>query len=237
MTWVDGRISYGKEIVPYQVQFLASRRTLAIEVHPDCRVFVRAPVGTDMTVVSARVRKRAAWIVRQLDRFASYRPLAPERRYVSGESHRYLGRQYRLKIKRNDGPVSVAIHPPYLTVTTRGDTGSDRVKSLLRQWYLDQAKSVFRNVLAENLRHFGGAPVPRVIVRTMKRRWGSLSPSGTMTLNVNLVKASRACIEYVIVHELCHLTSPRHDERFYRQLSSILPDWRLRKSRLEIALT
>ena len=75
-----------------------------------------------------------------------------------------------------------------------------------------------------------------MIVRAMQSRWGSLSAAGTMTLNVNLIRAPRACIEYVVTHELCHVEYRDHDARFYRLLERVLPDWKTRKQRLEAAL-
>ena len=90
-----GAIDYGSETIRYEVRFLATRRTLGIEVHPDSRVLVRAPAGCPETLIAERVRKRAAWISRRIAEFQRYRPRTPPRQYLSGESHLYLGRQYR----------------------------------------------------------------------------------------------------------------------------------------------
>jgi len=81
-----------------------------------------------------------------------------------------------------------------------------------------------------------GPPVPKLSIRRMKTRWGSLSPKGTLTLNVALIRAPRECIEYVITHELCHMKHPRHDGAFYKLLERHMPDWERRKHKLEMAL-
>lgn len=230
-----GTVTYGRDTIRYEVRFLASRRTLAIEVHPDSRVLVRAPVGCPEVLIAERVQKRAAWISRQLAEFERYRPRTPARQYVSGESHLYLGRQYRLKVLQGEA-ASVKLARGQLLVSLPGDPDPDRVKALLHRWYLDRARAVFNAVLDATVRHFKGVEHPRLIVRAMQSRWGSLSRAGSMTLNVSLVRAPRACIEYVVTHELCHTKHRDHDTRFFKLLRQVMPDWEKRKQRLEAAL-
>ena len=232
---MTGTLTYGTETIRYEVRFLASRQTLAIEVHPDSRVLVRAPVDCPEPLIAERVQKRAAWICRQLAEFTRYRPRTPARQYVNGESHLYLGRQYRLKLAEGDS-ASVKITRGQLLVTLPGAPEPVRVMALLHRWYLDRARAVFTEVLAASLEHFKEVDQPRLIVRKMKSRWGSLSRAGTMTLNVNLVRAPRPCIEYVVSHELCHIRHRDHDARFFKLLAQVMPDWEQRKQRLEAAL-
>ena len=232
---MTGTLTYGTETIRYEVRFLASRQTLAIEVHPDSRVLVRAPVGCPEGVIAARVRKRAAWISRQLAEFERYRPRTPARQYVNGESHLYLGRQYRLKVLQEDA-AGVKLARGQLVVSLPGDADPDRVKVLLHRWYLDRARAVFGEVLDATLPRFKGVQRPRLIVRAMQSRWGSLSRAGNMTLNVNLVRAPRFCIEYVVTHELCHTRHRDHDAKFFKLLGRVMPDWESRKQKLEAAL-
>lgn len=230
-----GTLTYGRDTIRYEVRFLASRQTLAIEVHPDSRVLVRAPLDCPETVILERVQKRAGWICRQLAEFERYRPRTPARQYVNGESHLYLGRQYRLKLLSGE-TASVKLARGQLLVSLPGETEPERVKALLHRWYLDRARTVFSDVLDASLLRFKGVEHPRLIVRTMQSRWGSLSRAGTMTLNVNLVRAPRPCIEYVVTHELCHTRHRDHDARFFKLLGQVMPDWEQRKQRLETAL-
>lgn len=232
---IIGAVEYGGETIPYEVRFLSSRRTLGIEVHPDHRVLVRVPVGCSQTLIAERVQKRAAWISRQLAEFARYRPRTPARQYVSGESHLYLGRQYRLKLLTDDA-AGVKLTRGHLLISSSEPSKPEKVKALLHRWYLDRAHVVFSEVLNSSLNHFKNVGSPRLIVRTMRSRWGSLSRAGTMTLNVNLVRAPRRCIEYVIIHELCHTQHRDHDAHFFKLLGQLMPDWEQRKQRLEAAL-
>lgn len=232
---MDGTLTYGSETIRYEVRFLRSRQTLAIEVHPDSRVLVRAPIDCPEALVSDRVQRRAAWISRQLAEFERYRPRTPARQYISGESHLYLGRQYRLKVIAG-GASSVKLARGRLLVALPGDPEPDRVRALLRRWYLGRARAVFSEVLDASLFHFKDIDRPHLIVRSMQSRWGSLSRAGTMTLNINLVRAPRPCIEYVVFHELCHTRHRDHDARFFKSLGQVMPDWETRKRRLEAAL-
>lgn len=230
-----GAIDYGSETIRYEVRFLATRRTLGIEVHPDSRVLVRAPAGCPETLIAERVRKRAAWISRRIAEFQRYRPRTPPRQYLSGESHLYLGRQYRLQLLAGE-VAAVKLSRGRMVATLPGAPDPERVKALLHRWYLERARTVFSEVLDTCLPQFKGIERPRLIVRAMQSRWGSLSRAGTMTLNASLVRAPRPCIEYVVTHELCHLRHRDHDARFFRLLGQVMPDWEHRKQRLEGAL-
>ncbi|MCU0754996.1 MAG: M48 family metallopeptidase [Xanthomonadales bacterium] len=232
---MTGALTWGSDTIRYEVRFLASRRTLTIEVHPDSRVLVRAPVDCPEALIAERVQRRAAWISRQLAEFARYQPRTPARQYVSGESHLYLGRQYRLKLMAGDA-AGVKLTRGQLLVTLPGEPEPSAVKAVLHRWYLDRARAIFTEVLDSSLAHFDGIEAPRLIVRAMQSRWGSLSPTCSMTLNVNLVRAPRPCIDYVVVHELCHTRHRNHDARFYKLLGQLMPDWEQRKQRLEAAL-
>jgi predicted metal-dependent hydrolase len=228
-------VNWGRHTIRYEVLERAGRRTLTIEVHPDRRVVVRAPVGCPPALVAERVKKRGAWIIRQLTEFEGYTPRTPSRQYVSGESHLYLGRQYRLVTVRGDA-TGVSLTRGRLVARVQGEPQPARVRALLQAWYAERARAVFRKVLDEARPRFTGADPVRLLVRAMRTRWGSLSSSGTMTLNVDLIRAPRPCIEYVVTHELCHLTNRNHDRRFYGLLTRMMPDWDQRKRRLEMVL-
>lgn len=230
-----GTVEFGSETIRYEVRFFASRQTLGIEVHPDQRVVVRAPAGCSAEVIAERVQKRASWISRQIADFQRYNPRTPQRQYLSGETHLYLGRQYRLKVISGE-TASVKLSRGYLTVVLPGTPDRERVRAMLHRWSLDRARDVFGEVLKTCLARSNIAQPPRIIVRAMQSRWGSMSPAGTITLNSQLIRAPRACIEYVITHELCHLTHRDHDASFYRLLGQVMPDWEKRKQRLEAAL-
>jgi len=236
MSRMSDSITYGRESIPFDVLFV-DRKSMEIAVHPDSRVVVKAPVGTGMANIKSRLVKRARWIKHQISYFSQFSPRTPARQYVGGESHLYLGRQYRLKIQM--GKISqVKLVHGYFWVTVNDDPAPERVKRLLEKWYADKAKERFNEVFEKYLPEFErqGLPAPSIMIRRMKTRWGSLSPNGTLTLNVELIRAPKECIEYVITHELCHLKHRQHDAAFYRLLEQRMPDWQKRKHKLELAL-
>jgi len=234
---LTGSIAYGKENIPFELLFV-DRKSMEIAVHPDNRVVVKAPVGAELIKIQARLTKRAGWIKRQRDYFGQFDPRTPARRYVGGESHLYLGRRYRLKIIR--GEVNhVKLMQGYFRIAVNGAPTPERIKQLLDKWYLKKAREWFLEVLSQYLPEFGlpGPSSPKLSIRRMKTRWGSLSPNCTLTLNVDLIRAPKECIEYVVAHELCHMKHRQHNGDFYRLLEQRMPDWEMRKHKLELSLT
>lgn len=232
-----GQVLYGAEQIKYEVIRRPKRGTLTIEVHPDFSVIVRAPAHTPPEVIEARVRRRARWISKQVKRFGQWLPRTPPRRYVAGESHLYLGRSYRLRFAHVPHK-RVEIHSGVLLVKSPNRLTPERARAAIDRWYRQQAKQIFTEVLEKWFSHFArrGRVRPRICLRAMRTRWGSLAAGGTMTLNPDLIRTARGCIEYVVLHELCHLQHRDHGPAFYQCLSELMPDWKSRKQRLEQAL-
>lgn len=228
-------IEYGGVAIPFLLSY-RPRKSLQISVHPDGSVAVKAPLYVDREQVLQRVYRRARWIEKQIRYFAQFEPRTPKRRFVGGESHLYLGRKYRLKIERAEED-RVRLKHGYFYVQSR-DTKPMCIATLLNQWYMDKARAYFPKVFDGCWQHpqNKGKCQPVLKIRDMKTRWGSLSSRGNMTLNLQLIKAPRECIEYVIIHELCHLSYHNHGADFYKLLDSMMPDWVKRKHKLEITL-
>ena len=228
-------IAYGREAIVFDVLH-GRRKTLEIAVHPDQSVVVKAPLGSDSEEVLRRVRRRAGWIHRQILYFEQFEPRTPPRRHVSGESHLYLGRTYRLKIRKSHVP-QVSLRNGYFYIQSP-TSSPNHVQTLLEEWYWQKASICFHAVFHLCWERFKNNDVakPDLKIRKMKTRWGSLSTSGRLTLNLDLIKAPKACIEYVVIHEFCHLFYRNHDADFYRLLDRSLPDWVQRKHKLETAL-
>jgi predicted metal-dependent hydrolase len=226
------RVVDGGRPLTYNLRFADTSR-LSISVHPDLSVSAIAPFGVDAEAVDARVHRRLPWITRQQLRFEQYHPLPAPRRYVGGETHLYLGRQYRLRFRR--GPDGVRLLGRYLWVSSERPATAWKVEALLNQWYRARAPEVFARRLAGLQSR---APWLRVVsasvlrVRMMTHRWGSCTPAGNILLNPELVKAPVGCIDYVLAHELCHLRAMDHSPRFVRLLGSLVPDWERARKKL-----
>lgn len=223
---------YGGRRIPYRLD-RSDRKRLRIVVKPDLTVTVHAPrVFTDEEAVQA-IQSKARWVARQVDSFGEFHPLPTPHRYVSGETLTYLGRQYRLKVER--GSKSPArLLGRYLHVSVSGSTDTAVVGRAVGHWYRARANEVLRRYLDRCMVVVSrlGIDGPPLVIREMRTRWGSCSPSGRLTLNLRLVQAPVHCIEYVITHELCHLAYHDHSPAFYRLLTRCLPDWRKRREAL-----
>lgn len=228
---------YGSKTIEYRV-FYGDRRTLEIAVLPDCSVVVKAPISSDAKVVQERLHKRSRWILKQLNYFEQFNPKQPARQYIMGETHLYLGKRHRLKIISGD-KNSVKLMRGYFVVTCMDDTSTCAVKKLMERWYRAKAEALFADRLnyCWQLCKFDGCEKPHLAIRAMKKRWGSLSKKGTVTLNIELIKAPKECITYVLIHELCHLKFQNHSAGFYKLLESVLPDWEKMKHKLELTVS
>ena len=226
-------IMYGRDEIEYRLKF-ALRDTLAISVHPDRSVEVIAPTGLDEAEIDKTVRRRARWIVKQKRYFEQFIPRTPARRYLSGETHRYLGRQYRLKIvKAEETGVKLTRGRLFIATPRPNDTRKNR--SLLMAWYADRSRVKLTERFDAMCRPFERMNItrPTLAIRALRRRWGSHSTNGRITLNRDLIRAPTPCIDYVITHELCHMIYADHGPAFYELLERLMPDWEQRKHRLE----
>lgn len=228
----DDQVRWGRSLIRYRVGFSA-RKTLAIHVHPDLSVEVVAPLGSGIEAIRERVLKRAAWIQRSRREFSLYSPALADLTYVNGEAHRYLGRQYRLRGERGEA-VSVKALRGRLVVTTTEEPLPQVIRLILDRWYRERAKEVFSQCLerCQTVAAREGIGLPPLTIRRLDKRWGSCSKRGRVTLNLELIRAPRECIDYVIMHELCHLKEPHHGPRFWRLLERLMPDYEALRERL-----
>lgn len=229
-------IPYGDSRIRFTVRQSPSRPKTKVVIHveADGRVIVDASPAAAVEEVRAAVRKRARWISAHLEAARGRMAHLLPREYVSGEALYYLGRRYRLKVLTDAGSVPItAMRGGFIEVTVR-QWSRDTVRSVLDAWYRTRAREIFSGRMLAI-----GAPLrwlrqlPPTHLRAMKLQWGSCSPAGRVTLNPSLVKAPRECIDYVLLHELCHLQHHNHSPSFYRALDRHMPGWRNAKDRLD----
>lgn len=229
-------VNYGTSIIRFSVS-RSDRKTLAIEVHPDLSVQVIAPPAASISDIKEKVLKRARWIRRQQLYFEQFLPRTPKREYVSGESHYYLGRRYVLRVRKSS-ESSVKLKGGEMVVKTKDPGNTDCVRLMLTDWYYKHAEDRFRLAVEEGLKYFRNYKIaqPGLIIRRMRGRWGSCTPNGKILLNPEIIKAPSKCIDYVVIHELCHMVHYNHSAGFYRLQSRVMPDWEKWKLRLERVL-
>lgn len=213
--------------------YYTDRKTLGIKVYPDTSVKVFAPIDTDLPIIEQHLKAKRKWIEKQQRSFQSYLPATPERQYIGGESFLYLGKQYMLKIEPSTAE-EVKLYQGRLVVKTVNPEAT-HIKKLLQQWYIARATILFNKLFEEQFCLFKRFDLEKPIlqIKKMEKRWGSCTPQQKIILNPELIKAPVVCINYVILHELCHLVHHNHSKAFYRLLENFMPDWQKYKQLLE----
>ena len=221
-------------------------RKIVIKVHPDQRVVATAPVDASDEMIHDAMMKRARWIWQSLQDFAKQKDHVLPKRYVSGETQFYLGRRYVLKVithaetndvinstvKLSRGKLNVELSQSDSELGL--DERAARVKRLINKWYQNKAKLIYReriNALMYKASWVESSPSLKLM--TMKKQWGSCSTRGNLILNPHLVKAPKEHIDYVILHELCHIAEHNHSEHFWRLLTQVMPNWKEVKTKLD----
>lgn len=213
----------------------SGRTTVGVEVRPDRRIVVRAPVGVSEERLIDLVRRKAPWILRRLASAQSVNAHYIEKEFVSGESFSYLGKNFRLKVIDNgaDASTSVVFHSGRLWVmaNSKPDAHDKRlgIRNALIAWYQERACDILTRRVEALSKKVGIKPT-RVNVKSQLRRWGSCTKNGVLNLNWRIIMAPSSIIDYVVAHELCHLKIRNHSADFWQFLGAILPDYQKRRN-------
>ena len=224
---LEEQIDHNNKVIPFTI-LLSKRRSISIEIAINGRVKVRAPYHTSMRYIKNCVLKKAEWIINKQEYFRSLAPKASaEKKYEDGERFEFLGNLYELKII-TDIISGVKLNHNWLEVSIPVSK-LQKIKVLIEKWYISSAEEVFFERLEECKKRVEKLNIywnGNLRFRKMRRRWGSCSHSGKICLNYELIKAPIKCIDYVILHELCHLKEFNHSPAFYNLLTAIMPDWK-----------
>jgi predicted metal-dependent hydrolase len=218
-------VQFGSRDIEYQLHRDDCRR-LSITVLPMGSVRVRAPDVADEEEIDQRVLRRARWILKQIRELDALRPLQPEWEFVSGETHRYLGRQYRLRVRQGK-PTPTRLRGKFFEITVKDSSDRNVIANSLETWYRQQATRLITKMVAAAMDRppLDGIPTPTIQLRKMSCRWGSCTSNKRILFNPLLIRTPRQCVRYVVAHELSHLVSLRHDKKFFRTLEQLEPRW------------
>ena len=202
---------------------------------PEGRVRVAAPLRLDDEAVRLAVISRLAWIRRRRAEFQG-QDRQSRREFVSGESHYFEGRRYRLDVVDSTGRTGIRLRDKaWIEMRVRPDTGRDAREAILYRWYRAQLREHIPEIVAKWEPRIG-VTVAEWRIRRMKTRWGTCNlEAGRIWLNSELAKKSVSCLEYVVVHEMIHLIERGHTARFRGILDRVMPGWRMRLEELNRA--
>jgi predicted metal-dependent hydrolase len=231
----SSRVQFGRTLLAYQIRRSQRRSTVSIAVVPTEGLVVTAPERATTQRLDDLVRRKGAWIAQRLKHQSELPPALPEREFVSGETFKYLGRQYRLRVKSGAPGCQVRLHGPYLNLildkAIPASQRTPRARQALVEWYRAKAREYLPRRAAQWAPRLG-LPEPRIVVAEPPKRWGSTTKNGTVRINWRILQCPVALVDYVLAHELVHLIHEDHSRAFWATLGAIMPDYEERKKRL-----
>ena len=227
-TFIYGNYSYTYELIKQ------NRKTLALTVKPNMQIVVKCPHDVEEERIQKFLQKKWLWMNKQLKFFENIEQKKHEKEYVSGESFYYLGRQYKLIVRRSKEDSVKLLRGVLELRTTQLVRDGEYNKILLDNWFKNRYEHVFQERFIKMQKRFNYKRMPVLKVRNMSKRWGSFLNKEQIALNPKLIHTPKECIDYVIVHELCHMKYKNHNKNFLKLLEEKYPNWQKVKERLEL---
>jgi len=210
-------------------------KNINLRIRHDRSVYVSANKKVAGNVIEEYLQKKSVYILSALDKYVEIAKYADNKHnYVTGESFSYLGKDLRLVVTQ--GKNNVNSDGVYLTLSVKNINNTALKKKLIDKWYDTQCKEVSTEIISNIFLFFKkyNVAMPKLSLRNMISRWGSCQPErNKITLNKRLIETPRNAFEYVVMHEFIHFLYPNHSNNFYEILSTLMPDWKSRKSLLE----
>ncbi|MBI2414639.1 M48 family metallopeptidase [candidate division WWE3 bacterium] len=226
-------IKYLDKIIEFETFYSDRLKTIKISIDPSKKIRVYAPKNTPVINMGEIVKNKGMWILKKFSYFDSLNVEPKNLEFKNGETHFYLGVAYVLNIVQGTA-TKVYLEDKKLVVVSTNFTNELFTKKLIDNWYWENAKTLFENELNNKFLEFNvyNLAKPIMTVERLKKKWGQCSSKGHIKLNKELVKLPLECLNYVIVHELCHLIEHNHSPRFYKLLGKHYPDWKKQKEKL-----
>ena len=233
---VAQQITIGTETIAYTLT-RANRKSISITIRPNLSVDVRVPHRSQQAAIDEVLHKRAGWILRHLQKFAARPAPQPLSINVNNNSYLFLGHRLPLTVEMIGSRAKeiVLLEDGKLLLRVKHvEDQNRRIASLLDRWRREQAESHFQRRMLALFLPFKSQSLqlPILKIRNMRARWGSCSTNGTVTINLKLIHMDETLIDYVIMHEFCHLIEHNHSKHYYALLTRMMPDWRIRRKRL-----
>lgn len=232
------QISFGRTKIKYEIRRGKRKKTVALVVQSNTSVIVLSPYLLSENKIKQVVLKRAGWIIKQQEQIKKLSAGYPVKEFVSGEAFPYLGRQYRLKVVRtgNDKSAPCKLIGGRLCIEIDRKLGDKAASKLVREklieWYLSRAAEKIKERLQGYAKLIGKRPV-KLLIRNQRKRWGSCSRLGVLRFNWKVVMAPLSVLDYIIVHELCHLIIKNHSDKFWDKVGSIVLDYKKKRQWLK----
>lgn len=223
---------YGTQTIEFQVIY-RKRKTISIEIEAPNVISVIVPEKAKEDEILEIVKTKAKWITQKLYDIREMEYGKINKEYVNGESLLYMGRNYALQLivdKDYKRPLVKLYHGKiYVTIN---ENNEDRIKSSLEEWYRQKAMEKIEQRINYYKSYFNVKP-KKIKVREQKKRWGSCNSKQELFFNWRCIMAPANILDYVVVHEMCHMVFMNHSNDFWDLLYKILPDYKIRKEWLK----
>tara|TARA_R110002124_G_scaffold81978_3_gene215529 strand:- start:8288 stop:9010 length:723 start_codon:yes stop_codon:yes gene_type:complete len=232
MTELKDYVIYGSEKIYFELKSKNNNsKSITIKIKPDGLVIISSPKKVTKVQLLNIINKRVEWIYKKRKEFKARYGNIHSLKYISGESHYYLGTKYLLKIIDESSDAKVNLSYNQIEIITNN---KKNIKQELANWYKNQALEIFDLRFNELLsKTYWVKNRPNLVLKFMKSQWGSYSSNGNIALNIHLIKTPIECIDYVIFHELCHVLIKNHSKKFYELLEQVCPNWKTMKKYLD----
>ena len=223
-------VEFGSRKIEFTVKYTA-RKTFGIKVSPDKTVHVSVPLETSMGEIEKWVVKKATWIFKQQHYFNTLELYDINYEIKSGYSVFYLGRQYKIIIEISKKEEVSYLGNQFLILVKK----KENAPIIFEKWLKERAIQKISEIALPLMKKFEKIyQVPsKIHFQEMPTRWGSCTVKNKLIFNPRLIHVPRRCIEYVIMHELCHLIHKHHNKDFFDFLTLKMPDWEKRKQKLD----
>jgi hypothetical protein len=221
-----------EKILDYEVH-RKKVKNINLRIRPNMEIYISAPMNLHSDYIENFIRSKEKWIKQVLQKIEEAKQNQLPSQYLSGEKHKYLGKEYELEVKQgNSNRVSLKEGKIILTVISNIFENSDEKKKVMEKWYFENAQKVFVNAIQKWLEILDES-IEKLSIKPMKSRWGSCNyVKRYINLNTELIKRTQFEIEYVVLHELTHLKYPNHGKGFYRYIENYMPNYKMAEKML-----
>ncbi|MBU5591445.1 M48 family metallopeptidase [Clostridium sp. MSJ-4] len=224
---------YKNEEIEFEIIY-SKRKTLEISIEPPDKIRVRAPNRLPKYKIINRLIEKGDWILKHLNYFKTIDYKEINKEFIDGESLLYLGKEYTLKIYEENLKKKSEVYIEEDNIVVRiKDKNKDKIKKVLQLWYRQQALSYIIQSAEKYEKIFSKKPKD-IVVKEQKRRWGSCTYDNRLLFNWRCIMAEPRAIDYVILHEMCHMVYKDHSKNFWNLVSSIMPDYKEQKQWFKI---
>ena len=224
-------VIYQDQVINFEVEY-RKRRTMAIQIVPPGKILVVSPLGVPEDIIKRRVRSKGSWIVKKLIQLRDIKLKNPDTIFTDRRQFLFLGKNYPLYILKNGRKIPKVFFREDRFSMELYEIDYDRMRKAMEKWYLKKADRIINDRIEVYVNEIGRRP--RIVkVKEQKRRWGSCTAKGNLYFNWRCVMAPPSIIDYIVVHEMSHLTIPNHSKRFWQKVGSVLPDYKKRRKWLK----